>query len=87
MGVKEKIKDFFYGLFYLDLYRETAKIHLQYQTLIHILIFGDFLGIPMLTSYYSLRLLPYALPHLNMLRREAAKEHDIFEELAEFDVH
>ena len=87
MGVREKIRDFFYGLFYLDLYRETAKVHLQYQTLIHLLLFCDFLGIPMMTSYYSLRLLPYALPQLNVIRREAAKEHDIFEELAEFDVH
>ncbi|ABP50474.1 MULTISPECIES: hypothetical protein [Pyrobaculum] len=84
---KEKVRDFLYGLFYLDLYRETAKLFLQYQTLINLLIFGDFVGVPMLTSYYSLRLLPYALPQLGVLRREAAREHDVFEELAEYDVH
>ncbi|NYR14585.1 hypothetical protein [Pyrobaculum arsenaticum] len=84
---KEKVRDFLYGLFYLDLYRETAKLFLQYQTLINLLIFGDFVGVPMLTSYYSLRLLPYTLPQLGVLRREAAREHDVFEELAEYDVH
>ncbi len=83
----DKIRDFFYGLLYLDLYREVAKIELQHKTLVNLLVFGDFIGMPLLTSYYSLRLLPYALSQLMHLRREVARERDIFEELAEVDVH
>ncbi|MFN3805260.1 MAG: hypothetical protein ACK4SY_09405 [Pyrobaculum sp.] len=85
--MREKIRDFFYGLLFLDLYRETAKVELQYKTLVNLLVFGDFIGVPMLTTYYSLRLLPYALPQLAELRREVAAEKDVFEELAEIDVH
>ncbi|MFN7106394.1 MAG: hypothetical protein ACK4M3_07430 [Pyrobaculum sp.] len=82
-----KVRDFFYGLLFLDLYREVAKLELQYRTLVNLLVFGDFVGMPMLTSYYSLRLLPYALHQLVELRNEAARERDVFEELAEVDVH
>jgi len=87
MKVRQAVRDFFYGLLFLDLYRETAKTYLQYKLLLHLLTFGDFVGMPLLTTYYSLRLLPYSLQELYDLRRETAREHDIFEELAEFDVH
>ncbi|MEM0485106.1 MAG: hypothetical protein QW434_10485 [Pyrobaculum sp.] len=81
------IRDFFFGLLFLDLYRETAKLHRQTRFLIEILVFGDLLGVPFLTTYYSLRLLPYIYPTISEIRKEAVKEHEIFDLLGEFHAH
>ncbi|ACB39399.1 hypothetical protein [Pyrobaculum neutrophilum] len=81
------LRDFLFGLLFLDLYHETAKLNRQLNLLMSILLFGDFLGVPLLTSYYSLRLLPYAYPALSEFRKEAVKEHEIFDLLSEYHVH
>jgi len=54
---------------------------------VDILVSGDFLGLPLLSTYYSLTLLPYAYPSLSEIRKEAVKEHDIFDLLGEHHVH
>lgn len=51
------------------------------------LVFGDFLGLPLLSTYYSLRLLPHAYPSLSEIKKEAVKEHDVFDLLGEHHVH
>ncbi|MGC9130611.1 MAG: hypothetical protein ACP5H5_03390 [Pyrobaculum sp.] len=81
------VRDFLFGLLFLDLYRETAKLHREVRLLLEILVFGDFVGIPFLTTYYSLRLLPYIYPTFSELRKEAVKEHDIFDLLGEYHAH
>jgi hypothetical protein len=55
--------------------------------LVEFLVFGDFLGLPLLSTYYSLRLLPHAYPSLSEIRKEAVKEHDVFDLLGEHHVH
>ncbi len=52
-----------------------------------ILVSGDFLGLPLLSTYYSLRLLSYVYPSLSEIRKEAVKEHDVFDLLGEHHVH
>jgi hypothetical protein len=47
--------------------------------LVEILVSWDFLGLLLLSTYYSLRLLSYAYPSLLEIRKEAVKEHDIFD--------
>jgi hypothetical protein len=55
--------------------------------LVEILVSRDFLGLPLLSTYYSLRLLPYVYPSPSEVRKEAVKEHDIFDLLGEHRVH
>lgn len=81
------LRDFLFGLLFLDLYRETAKLNKELNLLIGVLLFGDFLGVPLLTSYYSLRLLPYAYPMFSEIRKEAVKEHEIFDLMSEYHAH
>jgi hypothetical protein len=59
------------------------EIHRQTRPLVEILVFGDFLGLPLLSTYYSLRLLPYVYPSLSEIRKETVKEHDVFDLLGE----
>jgi len=52
-----------------------------------LLCFGDLLGLPMSTSYYSIELLPYLANDLKGWERRMVKRKEIWEEKwAEYDV-
>ncbi|MEL9990267.1 MAG: hypothetical protein QXP98_02060 [Thermoproteus sp.] len=87
MKLKQAIYDFFFGMFFLDLYREVAKMHKQLLLVTEFLVFGEFVGVPLLSSYYALRLLPYFVGDLYDFKEELLKERDVFEEISEVDVH
>ena len=38
---------------------------------------GNMLGVPVLPSYYSLRLLPYMLPRISAWKRSVLKQKDL----------
>ncbi|SRR5579875_115412 len=84
---KQAIKDFIFGLSTFELYKETIKISKAYENLMYFLIVGEFLGIPFLANYYTLRLLPYFIGGLDLFKKNMVRERDIFEELAEYDLH
>jgi hypothetical protein len=42
---------------------------------------GDMLGIPILPPYYSLKLLPYAVPNIKQWKRSLFKERDFTDAL------
>jgi hypothetical protein len=83
----QAIKDFLFGLTTFEMYKETKKIAKAYENLIYMLMIGEFLGIPFFSNYYTLRLLPYFLHGLYDFRSNVVRERDIFEEIAEYDVH
>jgi hypothetical protein len=60
--------------------REPAMVALQerahLERLLFVVAFGDYLGIPMPRSYYSLRLLPYLVPGMDPCRRGMLRERD-----------
>ncbi|AEA12750.1 hypothetical protein TUZN_1274 [Thermoproteus uzoniensis 768-20] len=87
MRLGQAIRDFLFGAFLLDLYRETAKAHRQLLTVTEFLVFGEFVGVPLLSTYYALRLLPYFVGDLYDFKREIMKDRDVMEEISEVDVH
>ncbi|MGC8582820.1 MAG: hypothetical protein ACP5MH_03740 [Thermoproteus sp.] len=87
MRLGQAIRDFLFGAFLLDLYRETAKAHKQLLTVTEFLVFGEFVGVPLLSTYYALRLLPYFVGDLYDFKREVMKDRDVMEEISEIDVH
>ncbi|MDI3297971.1 MAG: hypothetical protein QJR08_02260 [Bacillota bacterium] len=84
-GWREKVRQFLWGLFYYDSYRETAEQARKLDDLVRLMIFGEFLGLPLMNASISLRLLPYALEGLPGWRERLAQEVDIVEELPHFD--
>jgi hypothetical protein len=42
-----------------------------------LIVFGDLLGVPIIPPYYTLRLLPYAVPQLESWRRSMLRERDV----------
>jgi hypothetical protein len=56
-----------------DLQKERAEIERLFVTV----VFGDLLGVPILPPYYTLRLLPYVMPHIAGWQRSMLRERDL----------
>jgi hypothetical protein len=65
-----------YGMTIYDMVRELDKARANLEHLFILAVFGDLLGVPILPPYYSLRLLPYIVPTLDMWRRSMLREKD-----------
>ena len=48
---------------------------LEYLTIL--ITMGDLLGVPILRSYYSLRILPFVIPRIENWKREMLRERDL----------
>lgn len=73
------LRDIFYGMTLHDWVLELQKARGEVEQAFTLIVFGDLLGIPILTPYYTLRLLPYMVPRLEAWRRSMLRERDICE--------
>jgi len=71
--------DIFYGMTVYEMVRELEKERAQVEHLFVLITMGDLLGIPILPPYYSLRLLPYAVPKIAIWRRSMLRERDVID--------
>jgi len=71
------LRDILYGMTVYEWELEMRKVRGEVERLFTLLVFGDLLGIPLLTPYYTLRLLPYAVPQLEGWRRSLLRERDL----------
>ncbi len=71
------LRDIFYGMTLYDWCRELDKARGDVERAFTLLVFGDLLGIPILTPYYTLRLLPYMVPRIEGWRRSMLRERDL----------
>ncbi len=79
------MKEILWGLFMYDLYTETMKMRLRYNDAVNLLVFSEQLGIPLMNSYVSMRLLPYFVGELEGWKRREMRERDFLEEAP--DIH
>jgi hypothetical protein len=80
------IRQFIYGLTGYEFERHAAQLRREVETVFKLAILGDFVGIPIIPPVYSLRLLPYLLPHLADWKRELAQGKEFWEK-EEYDLH
>jgi len=50
-------KEALWGLFFYELYTENMKMQIRYNDAVNLLVFSEQLGIPLMNSYVSMRLL------------------------------
>lgn len=74
-----------YGMLLYDMERALRKQHAELENLFALIMFGDMIGVPILPPYYSLRLLPYIIPSINLWKRRLLRERDITDLLADLD--
>ncbi|MCX8067898.1 MAG: hypothetical protein N3B68_08825 [Anaerolineae bacterium] len=73
------LRDIFYGMTLYDWVRELQKARGEVEQAFTLIVFGDLLGIPILTPYYTMRLIPYMVPRLESWKRCMLRERDICE--------
>jgi hypothetical protein len=66
-----------YGATIYEMVRDLNKQRSYIEHLFILIVFGDFLGIPILSPYYTLRLLPYIVPDINRWKRTMLRERDL----------
>ena len=78
-----RILDDGWGLFVYDLYTENLKMRIRYNDAVNLLVFSEQLGIPLMNSYVSMRLLPYFVGDLEHWKRRELRERDFLDDAPE----
>ncbi len=78
-GFARDFGNFIYGATVYDWVRELDKERGKLQSLFVLIVFGDFLGVPIIPPYYQLRLLPHIVPYISTWKRSMLREPDITE--------
>ncbi|MGC9067731.1 MAG: hypothetical protein ACP5GU_03115 [Thermoprotei archaeon] len=81
LTLKQKLRDFFFGMFLFDMHRELLEASKSYKEVEEVLLLGEFLGVPLLSNYYTLRLIPYFIKDLDEWKKKQMMEKDLLEEL------
>lgn len=71
------VGDIFYGATIYEMVRDLNKERAHIEHLFILIVFGDFLGVPILPPYYTLRLLPYVVPNISGWKRSMLRERDL----------
>lgn len=69
--------DMIYGATIYEMVRDLNKQKSYIEHLFILIVFGEFLGIPILPPYYTLRLLPYVVPNISAWKRTMLRERDL----------
>jgi hypothetical protein len=69
--------DMIYGATIYEMVRDLNKQRSHIEHLFVLVVFGEFLGIPVLPPYYTLRLLPYVVPNITGWKRTMLRERDL----------
>jgi hypothetical protein len=73
------LSDMIYGATIYEMVRDLNKQRSYIEHLFVLIVFGEFLGIPILSPYYTLRLLPYVVPSISGWKRTMLRERDLTE--------
>lgn len=71
------VGEMIYGATIYEMVRDLNKQKSYIEHLFILIVFGEFLGIPVLPPYYTLRLLPYVVPNINSWKRTMLRERDL----------
>jgi len=66
-----------YGMTIYEIVRDLNKERGKLERMFVLFVFSDMLGIPILTPYYSLRLLPYVMPSIMTWKISLLRERDL----------
>jgi hypothetical protein len=71
------VAEMIYGATIYEMVRDLNKQRSYIEHLFILIVFGEFLGIPVLPPYYTLRLLPYVVPDISGWKRTMLRERDL----------
>jgi hypothetical protein len=72
--------EFLFGMIGLELTHHALEMRASLENLFMLATVGDMLGVPILPPYYSLRLLPFVVPHIATWKRRVLREKEFTDE-------
>jgi hypothetical protein len=79
-GWMQAIREFLYGMLGMEIAQHAIEMRSSLESLFMLGTVGDMLGVPILPPYYSLRLLPYVVPHIATWKRRVLREREFTDE-------
>ena len=76
----QAIREFLYGMFGMEIAEHAMEMRASLESIFMLGTVGDMLGVLVLPSYYSLRLLPYLVPHISTWKRRVMREREFSDE-------
>jgi len=82
--VFQQAHDFVWGLFVFELYKSTLAERHKYQDAMNLIILGEMIGVPLMNSTITLRILPYVLGDLADWKHRHLAEYEVLERAPEW---
>ncbi len=79
-SVLQAIREFLYGMFGMEIAEHAMGMRASVESLFMLATIGDMIGVPVLPPYYSLRLLPYLVPHISTWKRRVLRQREFSDE-------
>jgi hypothetical protein len=76
----QAIREFLYGMMGMEFASHAMEMRASLESLFMLGTVGDMIGVPVLPPYYSLRLLPYVVPHIATWKRRVLREREFTDE-------
>jgi len=85
-GWLKAAREFLYGMVGFEFERQALELRGELESAFLLITVGDMLGVPVVPPLYSLRLLPYMVPHIATWKRRLMMERDLADK-EEFHLH
>ena len=79
-GRWQAIREFLYGMMGMEFASHAMEMRASLESVFMLGTVGDMIGVPVLPPYYSLRLLPYIVPHIATWKRRVLREREFTDE-------
>jgi hypothetical protein len=79
-GFLQAVREFLFGMIGMEFAEHALEMRASLESLFMVGTVGDMIGVPVLPPYYSLRLLPYLVPHITTWKRRVLREREFSDE-------
>jgi len=86
VGILKTIREFIYGMYAYEFEKQAVEMRAELESAFLLITMGDMLGVPVIPPLYSLRLLPYVVPHIATWKRRVLRERELSDR-EEFHLH
>ena len=76
----QAIREFLFGMMGMEFASHALEMRASLESVFMLGTVGDMIGVPVLPPYYSLRLLPYVVPHIATWKRRVLREREFTDE-------
>jgi hypothetical protein len=74
------IREFLFGMIGMEITEHALEMRASTESLFMLATLGDMIGMPIMPPYYSLRLLPYLVPHISTWKHRVLREREFSDE-------